>query len=440
MPNDANYNQIILNPLRAWSLVSSSAFSSRREFWILILIALDMFFMIRGFAVSNLIEHIILILVISSSELRQRFLTVFKQHKFLIPLMLMWAWIAVSGLYSAASLLEIMDDIWSWRKILLIPLMIMLLTNSGRTHFFLSVFATIGIGFLLLSISMDITDARFTARSASNILQNHSAQGVYFSLTGTLLALNVHREQDYHAKIILLILSAAFFYNTFAICDGRSGHTIGLIGFTVSVFAVLGLSRAERPKLKPKIIFSLFAVTMLVGVAVVFELHLFTGLQKAFYNMSNAFTADSKTSGGIRVVMWINTIEMIKDSFWLGTGAGGFEIGYSGVVENQNGWQATITNNPHQQFLQIWAEYGIVAFGLFNAFLFGLAKHIIRLEKVPEKTILIFILGSYLIMFMFNGAFTAPVEGRILMFILPILLIHAQFVTKVDSPNQPEIN
>jgi len=74
------------------------------------------------------------------------------------------------------------------------------------------------------------------------------------------------------------------------------------------------------------------------------------------------------TSMGIRMVMWQNTIEMIKERPLLGYGTGGFSEAYRRQVEGQSGWRGQPVDDCHNQFMRIWAEQGLLGLLVFLVF------------------------------------------------------------------------
>jgi O-antigen ligase len=75
---------------------------------------------------------------------------------------------------------------------------------------------------------------------------------------------------------------------------------------------------------------------------------------------------------GSRLVIWANTLEMIRIHPWVGWGVGSFTHGYtqqaSPWVVNRPDWigfAGAYTNAAHNEILQLWAEQGIVGLGLW---------------------------------------------------------------------------
>jgi len=133
-----------------------------------------------------------------------------------------------------------------------------------------------------------------------------------------------------------------------------------------------------------------------------------------------ASSGGKHTSGSIRFVMWANTLKMITNAPLLGSGAGDFKKSYAEVVTGQTGWRATLTDDPHNQYLQIWAEYGIV--GLFTFFGFLSAVFLRVHWQRPDGILLACTLLVSAAVSMFNGVYGGSAMGRLVIINLTIYL------------------
>ena len=296
--------------------------------------------------------------------------------------------------------------------------MIMVVNTRLRAIYFSILFIWIGVFFLSLSFLMHLFDFWFWSRNAPNILQNHTAQGIYFSLAALMCIVLVREQKSTATTPWLKALAILFFLNTFFVTDGRTGYLIGGLCLISSVIIFSGQSKIRLKE----VLAGSFVILIVITLSVIFDLPLKNGVELGFTNLINAFEADSHSSAGIRTIMWYYTAQMIANDWLFGTGSGGFEIGYTAVVAGVKGWHGTITNNPHQQYLQIMAEYGLIGLILFLGFLAHLCRYILGESKGTYKISLIVILSSYIAMSMFNGVFTGPIAARLFWFLVPIIM------------------
>ena len=88
---------------------------------------------------------------------------------------------------------------------------------------------------------------------------------------------------------------------------------------------------------------------------------------KEIANVSAAY--EKETSMGSRIIAWKNAIELIKEHPLLGVGTGGYEPAFVDHVKDQKGQENFLHHDPHNQFLKIFAELGIVGLVIFLSFL-----------------------------------------------------------------------
>ena len=88
------------------------------------------------------------------------------------------------------------------------------------------------------------------------------------------------------------------------------------------------------------------------------------------YRESGSTSKKKSTSIGPRLVFWENTWQIIKKHPVLGVGTGDFPVEYEKVrqVRTPDHWKNV--NNPHNMYLMIWAQSGLVGLGVVFA-LFG---------------------------------------------------------------------
>jgi O-antigen ligase len=139
----------------------------------------------------------------------------------------------------------------------------------------------------------------------------------------------------------------------------------------------------------------------------------------ALAEMENAEQSTTLTSGGIRVIMWKNAWHIISEHPVLGVGTGGFKTAYAQRVQGGAGWQATLTGDPHSQYLKIWAEQGVLGLIAILAFLvLTLTSPGIAPWRELGVAVLLAVSASSLV----NSHFSTFFEGRMFFFWLGALL------------------
>ncbi len=88
-------------------------------------------------------------------------------------------------------------------------------------------------------------------------------------------------------------------------------------------------------------------------------------IELAKHEFTSEIDQTKETSIGYRLTFWKNTLEMLPKYALLGTGTGGFEKAYANQVEGRSGTAGVVTGDPHNQYLKILVEHGILGLAVF---------------------------------------------------------------------------
>lgn len=315
---------------------------------------------------ANLAELLLVIVMLSSSELRRRLWQTWQQPlvKWLLAF---YAMILIGLLYSIAPSGTAGSMASGWRKLLLLPLALALF-DDGRWKFrFLSAFtAAMAIcaiaSFIVLVLHIDVPIA---AMEPGILLRNHATQGMVFAVAAfgaALMALEVTWRKYrplFIAETILLIA------NVILVSTGRSGYLVLLI---CTLTGLIGwIFNKHRPGFKELALAGLAAI-LVVGALFVAPSSR-ERIALAIREVQQYNQATEVTSMGIRVIFWKNTIELIGERPLLGYGTGAFGEAYGHKVAGRTGVAGTPAGDPHNQYMKIAAEHGLIGLGIFACFL-----------------------------------------------------------------------
>ena len=138
---------------------------------------------------------------------------------------------------------------------------------------------------------------------------------------------------------------------------------------------------------------------------------------------------DELVAGNPRVPLWINSLEMIKDHFFFGVGIGNFNLTYpvysNSRVRDPLFSMRKVRNNTHNDYIQFFAELGIVGFLLFLLlFIFTLSICVKLLsKKVARDTRLVALsIISCIIGIAIDAFFSFPFQRAVPPFLVMIYL------------------
>ena len=346
-------------------------------------------------------EFIIYLTFVLSKELRRRVAASFVQP--MVKGAAAWVvMLLVAAPWSAGGLDAALDSITSWRKILLLPLAAAVFEDTvwkRRMALGLVITATVGVLLSFFSHATGITIYKYPAGIS---IHNHATQGMVFAVSLFVLITSVRSstpgERPWHwpaAAAAVLTLA-----NLILITDGRSGYLALLI-----LIALTGLGLAKGGWRYLLGIGLPLAIALLLAISPTARNRIRQGIDEALdYQNSPRLT-----SMGIRISMWRHTAELIRKRPLLGYGTGGFDEAYRHLVEGESGWQNQPVASPHNQFMRISAEQGIVGLVVFLAFLASIAA---QKPPPPWRLLGLGVLAAWCATSMFSDHFSTFFEGR----------------------------
>jgi O-antigen ligase len=141
----------------------------------------------------------------------------------------------------------------------------------------------------------------------------------------------------------------------------------------------------------------------------------------AVSEMRNAASLPDYSSMGIRVIIWQTSAELIEARPVLGYGLGGFAPAYQSQIKlhHTEGWKALPTSDPHNQYLFLWAEAGLLGVAAFLLFLICALR---QPGDPPYRAAGVALLGAWCINSLFSSHFQAFNEGHLIVLLLGVLL------------------
>jgi O-antigen ligase len=367
--------------------------------------------------VMNLAALLLLAVILSSAELRQSLWATWRlpMVKFIL---LFYAVMIVGTTYSIAPKDVAVRMAIGWSKLLLVPIALSLFADTRWKSRFLKAFvgvvavcSVISFGLWLFEIDLSVA-----SKERGIFLRNHATQGMAFAVGAFgafLLAVEsgAGRLRYLYALSGLLLLA-----NIALVTTGRSGYLVAMV---CAVGAVSGYVFFGQRRLGARGIVG--AVLLVVGVAGILLLvptsreRMLLGVQE----VKSYDQAKEVTSMGIRMVFWKNTLEMIREQPLLGYGTGAFGTAYDRKIEDRTGVAATPAGDPHNQYMKITAENGLVALLVFLGFLVAAAR---QRCAAPYRMIGLCVLASWCATSLFNSHFSTFNEGNFIYAWLGIML------------------
>lgn len=346
-------------------------------------------------------------------SLRTRLLRVASQP--MVMMLIIWVVVLIiAGFYSVAPVTETIDNLTSWRKLLLLPMAAAVFDNNiWKMRLVWMFIFMVSIGGALSWLSW-LGDIHFYKYPLGIIIHNHASQGILFAVALFVIVVVARYAMPMWigGRLFLLGSGLLLLTNIMFVTPGRSGYLALLVLALVAVFALVKNNK------KRFILF--FTVPLLLGSLLFFSPVAQHRIIQGIEEIKNYQTSTQITSMGVRVVMWQNTLPMIKERPWFGYGTGAFKEAYQHQVTGQEGWRGQRVGDPHNQFLKIIAEQGIFGFLVFLLFIGAFFR-----QKVEEKYRILGlgVLVAWCATSMFSSHFVTFMEGRFLYIWCGALLI-----------------
>lgn len=199
--------------------------------------------------------------------------------------------------------------------------------------------------------------------------KSHIAQGFLLGCHMVVAVRYILFSKHIELRVVAVITAFLAFVVSVFMTDGRTGY-LCIVGCLVMATFFFFVERKKK-------IATYFCIILIAAlVAGSFSGPVQTRGQAALNDIKLFYQGDKSTSMGQRFYFWQTSINIIKDNPILGVGCGSIKdvtCKYAIGTPNQDGSCYEI-RNPHQDFLFVLAQYGVVGFLLWIAFFFQCLK------------------------------------------------------------------
>ena len=336
---------------------------------------------------------------------------------FLIVLLLASTW-------SAAPFLVALKAWTGWRHFLLLFIALAIFDSRRSKLVFAAIFVgAASVAAIASFLAFDFGAAQETSDVAGGIiLRNHVTQGMALT-AGALLALVllVHARRGSWQQWACGAAAALMVANVVFVAYARSAY---LALAVTSLVATLGIPR-QRARLA-----AVSALIVLMCGAIWLSPVISQRIERGLQEIRETNTSAVITPMGIRPVMWETAASIVRDAPLIGHGLGSFPEQYrTRVTQRYTGWKATLTADPHNQYLLILAETGLLGLAAFAWFLFSTLRQRVR---GPFGVTGIALLLAWSLTSLFSSHFHTFNEGHLIAILLGVCLAR-EHVTQGQS-------
>lgn len=330
--------------------------------------------------------------------------------------------IVVAAFYGPTSWNSALSAVVGWRRLLLLPLALAIFDDEPAKRL---VFKTIIVVCLIGTVISILGIAALPSHgwlARGVVYRNYATQGITFSLAIIICVAALLRPAAFAGDWLLgdrRIMAAAIVALTIDVVfvlESRSGYG-SVIVMTAALVAFLAPGSWRVKALAG------LGVLICAGLVLASSPHVRGRVEQGVREIETVDVVAQGTSMGQRDVMWRNTFRMIRDHAILGVGTGGFQDGYRPYVKDVVGWQAFETGDPHNQFLKVWGEQGLIGLA---ALLFFIVRAFMVPAPAPYRQLAAAALVGWCATSLANSHFSTFAEGRLLFFWLGAMLANGQ--------------
>jgi len=330
-------------------------------------------------------------------------------------ILVFFTWLIIGAFYAETRWEVKLDTLLSWKKLLYTFILLGLFyTPKWKNYFINSYISFMGLAAIvgIMLWSMNLVVRKGAGHDPGIFMTNYATQSTAFiaALLGCIFLLP--QTTSPVKRYFLGLAICLFIFNIFFISGARTGY----FALPISVVFALGSLYGYR-KFPLIILIAAIVLTTLVLSSHTVQQRIDEGIKE----FKSYDTSPHISSIGVRVIFAKNTIELIKQKPILGYGTSAFESVYGDYVRARyQGWRALATTDPHNIYLYVLLENGLIGLVIFLAYIFIALRQ--GLNDPFYGKIAASFLMAMTVACLFNSYFKTFPEGHLLAFFIGILL------------------
>jgi O-antigen ligase len=291
--------------------------------------------------------------------------TLLRENRVALLCVALFAWLGVAAIYGGGS-----EAFGIWKKYRELALVIIYMGLAVTLPNRQRAVTALAIGLLVaMQVSFMQAAGMLPMKHGNPVLSSSLTQGALMAWLAFWL-LHYHRKTGLKGILALLVLVLA---NLFFLVDSSTGVVLVL-----ALGLLFGLQTLRRAKLAVMAGGLLAVVAFAFAVSPMFR----TATQedvKAVQEMLNGKTTFTPT--GERLQFYRNSLTLFSQSPVFGHGTGRFHEKYA---EHVAGTKQVVTSNPHNEYLMVGVQSGLVGLGILVALLWALWRAASRWEGMDR--------------------------------------------------------
>ena len=347
---------------------------------------------------------------------------------------LLFGMLAIGMSYGATPLHVAAGTLGKYIDLAFIPLFMLLLSDDttrlrAQYAFLAAMCLTLALSFLLGSGWLPVQHWMSSYALPDNpvVFHSHIAQNNMMAFAVFLALLRLRAAASLQARAGWGLFALLGAINVLFMVQGRTGYLILLA--LLAWFAWSTLARGKKLGSRHAA-----ALLLMLAVLAATAYQLSPRLHDRVEMLVSEFQAwqpnqGKDTSTGQRLDFYYNTLQIVQQHPLSGVGTGGFPAAFAQQVQ---GTEALATHNPHNEYLMIAAQTGIVGLALLLYLFYTLWRTAPRLPGAFEQDAARGLVLAYLLNCTFNSALMDHSDGLFFAFMTAVLFANLKQEAKRD--------
>ena len=373
----------------------------------------NIFVLLLGFsiplspALTNLLCFFSLWIILAERQYTARF-KLLRHNPVAVSAMLLFVLMLLGMFYTPVSFNEARLMLSKYREFLLISIFILMFHNKNTCQWGYYGFISAMIFTLFLSYFMGFTGWEIIGKGTPDnpfIFKDHIIQSMLMVLATYFLVVQSWFSQKRRGLFGILII--LMIYNILFMSAGRLGY---LLVFCLSILFLYQIYRLRG------LFIGGLILTILSIVVYSHSVMLQERVDLIFENIQTYQQGDSDTSVGNRLEWYTNTVTLIAEKPVFGSGTGSFSYEYQKLA-NRLGLETT--TNPHNEYLMIGMQWGVIGIALFLYFFYTVWR---SSKKLTQSTHFMVqgLLLTMMVGCLFNSFWLDTTEGHIFAYLIGV--------------------
>jgi O-antigen ligase len=267
----------------------------------------------------------------------------------------LFAWMTIGVFYSSEGLAESFRMLMKYRPLLYVPILFTVLQDkrlqSYCLHSFVAaMYVTLAASFLM---KFGLLENKWGNTASYAVFKNYITQSVMMAFAALIVARTIVTTQRY--RVLHIAILGLMLFNILYMSDGRTGYVVVIalaLLFAKMHLGWRGLGQA-------------FVATAILGMLVYFTSHKFRQRIDRGVVEANLYfhgkAPGKRNSIGTRLRYYDDSLTLASERPLFGYGTGAFKSAYIELAARTGGHT---TDNPHNEYLMILVQSGLIGLGL----------------------------------------------------------------------------